>query len=75
MVLANESGGSVSLEGSWKYMPVAEIYESKFYVYDINNSSFLERPDIVKLHPNLPTVLYNAMIHPVIPFTKMMRLH
>ncbi len=69
MILSNKSGASISLEGSWKYMPVAEIYENKFYVYDINNSSFLERPNIVKLHPNLPTVLYNAMIHPLLPFT------
>ncbi len=69
MVLSNESGVSISLEGTWKYIPVAEIYENKFYVYNFNNSSLSDRPNIVKLHPNLPTVLYNAMIHPVVPFT------
>ncbi len=69
MLLTNKSGVSVSLEGTWKYIPVAEFYENKFYVYDINYSSILTRPNILKLHPNLPTVLFNAMIHPVIPFT------
>ena len=69
MVLSNKSGVSISLAGSWRYMPVAEIYTNIFYVYDINNSSFLTRPYILKTHPNLPTVLYNGMLHPIIPFT------
>ena len=33
------------------------------------DSSLLTRPNILKLHQNLPTVLYNGMIHPIIPFT------
>ena len=69
MVLSNKSGESISLAGSWKYIPVAEIYTHKFYIYDINNSSFSTRPNIHKIHPNLPTVLFNGMLHPIIPFT------
>ena len=69
MGLSNKSGVSISLEGGWKYIPVAEIYTNKFYIYDINNSSFLTRPNVLKLHQNLPTVLYNGMLHPIIPFT------
>ena len=35
----------------------------------LEDSSLLTRPNILKLHPNLPTVLYNGMLHPIIPFT------
>ena len=69
MVLSNKSGATISLAGNWKYLPVAEIHSNKFYIYDINNSSFLTRPNVFKLHQNSPTVLYNGMLHPIIPFT------
>ena len=35
----------------------------------LEDSSFLTRPNILKLHQNLPTVLFNGMLHPIIPFT------
>jgi sialate O-acetylesterase len=56
----------IPLNSKWKFMPVAELFEMKYYLFSNN----LEN---VKLRPNLeffydqrtPTVLYNGMISPL----------
>ena len=68
MNLSNSQNEVISLEGNWKYKPIAEIYEKKFYVYD-KASSISNRPDFIKLNPFLPTMLFNSMINPLIPFS------
>jgi sialate O-acetylesterase len=68
MNLTNNSGEIISIEGVWRYKPVAEIYENKIYTYE-TRSSTVDRPSFVKLNPYLPEVLFNGMINPLIPFT------
>lgn len=68
MQLSSENGGSISLDGSWSSAPVAEIYDGKFYIYDLDKDISSSRPNIFGLNQNTPTVLYNAMIHPLIPY-------
>ena len=68
MNLSNSRNEVISIEGNWKYKPIAEIYEKKFYVYD-KTSSISNRPNFIKLNPFLPKMLFNSMINPLIPFS------
>ena len=68
MTISNNSGGDISIEGSWKSQVIAEIYNGKFYVYNLQ-TDISKRPDIAQLNSNSPTVLFNAMINPLIPYT------
>ena len=67
--LSNKNNITISLSGSWKYQPMAEMYNGKFYVYDLDKIDFSKRPEIMVMGPNLPSVLYNAMIHPLVPYS------
>ncbi len=63
------SDENISLSGQWKYLPVAEYVNGKFYVYNINNQEFYSRPkSTLDIGPNTPTMLYNGMIAPLIPY-------
>lgn len=68
MKLSNEIGKSISIKGTWKYKPVAEIYENNFYIYD-TEYSISNRPSFLKINPFMPTAIFNSMIYPLIPFT------
>jgi sialate O-acetylesterase len=68
MIVSNESGHTISIEGEWKYQVVAEIFNGKFYSYDLQND-ISKRPRVFQYHQNLPSVLFNAMINPLVPFT------
>ncbi len=60
----------IPINGLWKYLPVAEYIAGKFFVYGAKNSEFYKRPYLpIPLSATTPTLLYNAMIHPIIPFT------
>lgn len=64
------SKGKISLAGEWKYLPVAEYRNGKLYVYGVENSAYAERPkSLALLSPYTPTMLYNAMINPLIHYT------
>ena len=67
--LVNKSGTIIPLDGVWKYQPISEIYEGKFYIYDLDKVDLSERPEIMVMGPNLPSVLYNAMVHPLAPYS------
>ena len=67
MTLSNGSGDVVSIESSWKYKTIAEIYMNKFYIYNLQ-TDISERPDVLKFHSNLPAVLFNGMINPLVPY-------
>lgn len=62
-------GEKIDLSGSWKAKPVAEIYQGKFYTYSLDETGFEARPDIQKLSSGTPSVLFNAMINPLVPYT------
>jgi sialate O-acetylesterase len=64
-----ESADSISLAGDWKYLPVAEYVNDKFYIYKIEGEEFYSRPkSTIDIGPNTPTMLYNGMIAPLIPY-------
>lgn len=54
--LQENPASTISLAGDWKYESV------------VNFNDFPSRPVSSLGHPNRPTVLYNAMIHPLIPY-------
>ncbi len=54
--LQNEKGEKIFLSGDWKYKPTVDI-----------NKEGNQAPKIVRLD-RLPTVLFNGMVSPVIPF-------
>ncbi len=64
-----DSNESISISGEWKYLPVAEYANGKFYLYNIKNQEFYSRPKTsITIGPNTPTMLYNGMIAPLIPY-------
>ena len=67
ITLSNDSK-SISLKGSWYYLPVAEIYNGHFYKYDLSGQAYKERPNISSMHQNMPTALYNAMVAPIVGY-------
>ena len=68
MNISNNIGDTVYIDGAWKYLPIAEFYEDKIYTYS-QNSSIKDRPSFLKYNPFMPTVLFNSMIYPLIPYT------
>jgi sialate O-acetylesterase len=58
-----------TLSNNWKYLPTAILLNEDFYVL---KSGFENRVnpehDLLALHSHTPTVLYNAMIAPLIPY-------
>ena len=60
----------ISIAGIWKYLPIAEFRGGIFYLFDIDSRQFYQRPELpAALGPYTPTTLYNAMIHPLVPYT------
>ncbi len=63
------SSEKIMLDGNWKFLPVAELWNAKFYVYGAKGEEFFNRPKMsVNLGSNTPTVLYNGMINPLIGY-------
>lgn len=59
----------ISLAGDWKYLPVAEYRAQRFYVFGCTKNDFYEKPKMkIDISAYTPTTLYNAMIHPLIPY-------
>ena len=69
MLLISDSGSKISLSGYWNYRMSAEIYKSKLYLYGTEYLNLNDKPTSIKVNPKLPTVLFNAMIHPLVPYT------
>ncbi len=64
----SDSSQTIPLSGEWKYMPVAEFTNSKFYVYG-PDGEFYDRPRLpFRFDYDSPTVLFNGMIAPIIPY-------
>lgn len=61
------SSDTISIAGAWKFLPVAELRGLKFYVF--GQEDYFSRPRLeAELSAYVPTALYNAMIHPLIPY-------
>ena len=60
----------ISLADSWKYLPVAEYRGQKFFVFGADKNGYYQKPKVsVEISAYTPTALYNAMIHPLIPYS------
>lgn len=60
---------SISLVKEWKYLPVAEYRDSKFYLFSGNGFDYASRPQVQsEISFQSPTVLHNGMITPLIPY-------
>jgi len=59
---------TISIEGRWKYLFTAEMYQDKIYIFDVKKLKKLKRPNILLGNAWTPSALYNAMIHPLTPF-------
>ncbi|HVO73929.1 MAG TPA: sialate O-acetylesterase [Ignavibacteriaceae bacterium] len=61
---------SISLAGSWKYLPVAQYRDQKFYVFGSDDNKYNSKPALsFVISENTPTALFNAMVNPVVPYT------
>jgi len=66
----NEVEKSISLAGEWTYQPVAELFDRQLYLYNYRKMEFNERPKInVSLSNKTIFSTYNAMLHPIAPYT------
>jgi sialate O-acetylesterase len=60
----------IALNGEWKYLPVALLYNGSFRLLDIGTQEFYRMAKLpMEWGPHTPTVLFNAMIHPLVPYT------
>ena len=66
--LKSDSKSFMPLKGDWKYQPVAELSGGKFYVYDLSKSEFQAQKRPLNLGPGTPSVLFNGMVSPVLPY-------
>lgn len=60
----------ISLSGEWKYLIVAEYRSGKFFAFGPDAEGYASRPPLAfDLSSATPTVLYNAMIAPLVPYS------
>lgn len=66
--ITSSSGNAFDLSGSWKYKPVADYRGGTLYAF--TDQDLARQPELVTdLNSHTPSVLYNAMINPVVPYT------
>ncbi len=64
-----ETDQTITLAGKWKYLPVANYKNDIFYVYSEGTNDYFSQPEIpFGINSDTPTVLFNGMINPLIPF-------
>lgn len=67
-ILLKSKNSVISLAGQWKKKLIADLYNGQFVSYD-TTTDMTKRPNLGTLNSNSPTVLYNAMIAPLVPYT------
>lgn len=70
MQLETTNGNKIDLAGEWSGLFYADLASASLLIYGLENQGKLtDRPLMALSDPNgLPTSLYNAMIHPLIPY-------
>ena len=69
MFVGCDSAEVIRLEGSWKYLPVAQLQGEEFTVFGAAGNHYKNRPKLpYNVGSNTPSVLFNGMISPVVPF-------
>lgn len=70
--LQSGNGEKISLEGDWRYRHIAEIYGENLVLLHKPQGQVKAKPKGLlpaKINQNTPTVLFNGMIQPLIPYT------
>jgi sialate O-acetylesterase len=57
-----------SIEGEWRYQPVAELIGDEFYVFDLAKNEYSARQKPKSIGPYTPSVLFNAMVNPAVNY-------
>ncbi|MGB5556197.1 MAG: sialate O-acetylesterase [Flavobacteriaceae bacterium] len=68
----NTSDATIPMVEGWKYQQIAGIQTSNFLLFHKNQEALQNPPkgiETFNLNSGTPTVLFNGMIHPLIPFT------
>jgi len=69
ITLSTARGEKITLQGNWKYLPIAEIRGGFFHYYS-DEKPYSARPVIsTPVNDHTPICLYNGMIHPIISYT------
>ena len=79
ITLNNSLGANESLNGTWNYKVIAEVYNQfnekeqtwpyySFYLYEDPSINFSKRPQVKSYTQNSKSALFNGMIHPIIPY-------
>jgi len=68
LALKGNGQSQISLDGEWKFQPVAELTGNRFYILDPakNEFSAVKRPKTISA--STPSSLFNGMINPLIKF-------
>lgn len=65
----DKSVTSVSLDGEWKFQPVAELSGNRFFVFNLSGNEYLETERPKAIGSSTPTSLFNGMISPLLNYT------
>lgn len=69
LLLADNSAVQINLSGSWNYFPVAEYKNNTFYYWGDDFNTYSGKPKVsISLGAYTPSLLFNGMISPLIPF-------
>lgn len=71
MSLTSASGKRVDVNSDWKYLAIAGVYQGKLLLFEANQEALRNPPvgiDSYRFDSWTPSGLYNAMIHPVVPY-------
>lgn len=69
LIRTKDGNENMLINGVWKYLPVAEYENMKFFVFGTEGEKYKVRPKVtVDFSSQTPTTLYNGMIAPLIPY-------
>ncbi|MCX6260653.1 MAG: glycosyl hydrolase family 2 [Bacteroidia bacterium] len=68
LILKDDEQVQISLDGDWKFQPVAELIGNIFYILDLTKNEFsaVKRPKTIGA--STPSSLFNGMINPLIKY-------
>jgi sialate O-acetylesterase len=68
LALKEDEQVQISLDGDWKFQPVAELIGNIFYILDLTKNEFsaVKRPKTIGA--STPSTLFNGMINPLIKY-------
>jgi sialate O-acetylesterase len=58
-----------NLSGDWKYLPTAILSSNRLYIFTTDQDFKAMPLAPLEINSHLPTGIYNAMIHPIVPYS------